>query len=73
MASGKTLILVGDKFYAVTNSMVIAPMPKLQTELSDSDASQKKQITLDDQLIAKDLDLVYVLGKENFNTSIIGE
>lgn len=53
--------------------MVIAPMPKLQTELSDSDASQKKQITLDDQLIAKDLDLVYVLGKENFNTSIIGE
>ena len=52
--------------------MVIAPLPKLQAKLSDSDASQKKQIALDDQLIAKGLDLVYVLGKESSNTSIIG-
>lgn len=72
LAYGKTLALVGDNPNAVADPEVIAPLSKLQAMLPASGASQKIQITLGGQLTAKGRDLVYVLGKENFKTSILG-
>lgn len=72
LAYGKTLALVGDNPNAVADPEVIAPLSKLQAMLPASGASLKIQITLGGQLTAKGRDLVYVLGKENFKTSILG-
>lgn len=72
LAYGKTLALVGDNPNAVADPEVIAPLSKLQAMLPASGALQKVQITLGGQLTAKGRDLVYVLGKENFKTSILG-
>ena len=72
LAYGKTLALVGDNPNAVADPEVIAPLSKLQAMLPASGVSQKIQITLGGQLTAKGRDLVYVLGKENFKTSILG-
>jgi len=72
LAYGKTLALVGDNPNAVADPEVIAPLSKLQAMLPASGASQKIQITLGGQLTARGRDLVYVLGKENFKTSILG-
>ncbi len=69
---GKTLALVGDNPNAVADPEVIAPLSKLQAMLPASGASQNIQITLGGQLTAKGRDLVYVLGKENFKTAILG-
>ncbi len=72
LAYGKTLALVGDNPNAVADPEVIAPLSKLQAMLPASGASQNIQITLGGQLTAKGRDLVYVLGKENFKTAILG-
>lgn len=71
LAYGKTLALVGDNPNAIADPEVIAPLSKLQAMLP-SGGSQNIKLTLSGQLIAKGRDLVYVLGKENFKTSILG-
>ena len=71
LAYGKTLALVGDNPNAIADPEVIAPLSKLQAMLP-SGGSQNIKLTLGGQLVAKGRDLVYVLGKENFKTSILG-
>ena len=71
LAYGKTLALVGDNPNAIADPEVIAPLSKLQAMLP-SGGGQNIKLTLGGQLIAKGRDLVYVLGKENFKTSILG-
>ncbi len=71
LAYGKTLALVGDNPNAIADPEVIAPLSKLQAMLP-SGGSQNIKLTLGGQLTAKGRDLVYVLGKENFKTSILG-
>ena len=71
LAYGKTLALVGDNPNAIADPEVIAPLSKLQSMLP-SGGSQNIKLTLGGQLVAKGRDLVYVLGKENFKTSILG-
>lgn len=45
---------------------------ELQAMLPTGGNAQNLQITLGGQLTAKGRDLVYVLGKENFKTDILG-
>lgn len=71
LAYGKTLALVGDNPNAIADPEVIAPLSKLQAMLP-AGGSQSIKLTLGGQLVAKGRDLVYVLGKENFKTSILG-
>jgi hypothetical protein len=71
LAYGKTLALVGDNPNAIADPEVIAPLSKLQAMLP-SGGGQNIKLTLGGQLVAKGRDLVYVLGKENFKTSILG-
>lgn len=71
LAYGKTLALVGDNPNAIADPEVIAPLSKLQSMLP-SGGGQNIKLTLGGQLVAKGRDLVYVLGKENFKTSILG-
>ena len=71
LAYGKTLALVGDNPNAIADPEVIAPLSKLQAMLP-SGGGQNIKLTLGGQLTAKGRDLVYVLGKENFKTSILG-
>ena len=71
LAYGKTLALVGDNPNAIADPEVIAPLSKLQAMLPSS-GGQNIKLTLGGQLVAKGRDLVYVLGKENFKTSILG-
>ena len=71
LAYGKTLALVGDNPNAIADPEVIAPLSKLQAMLP-SGSGQNIKLTLGGQLVAKGRDLVYVLGKENFKTSILG-
>ena len=71
LAYGKTLALVGDNPNAIADPEVIAPLSKLQAMLP-SGGVQNIKLTLGGQLVAKGRDLVYVLGKENFKTSILG-
>ena len=71
LAYGKTLALVGDNPNAIADPEVIAPLSKLQAMLP-AGGSQNIKLTLGGQLVAKGRDLVYVLGKENFKTSILG-
>ena len=72
LAYGKTLALVGDNPNAIADPEVIAPLSKLQAMLPSGGAAQNIKITLGGQLTAKGRDLVYVLGKENFKTAILG-
>lgn len=71
LAYGKTLALVGDNPNAIADPEVIAPLSKLQAMLP-SGGGQNIKLTLGGQLVAKGRDLVYVLGKEDFKTSILG-
>ena len=71
LAYGKTLALVGDNPNAIADPEVIAPLSKLQAMLP-SGGCQNIKLTLGGQLVAKGRDLVYVLGKENFKTAILG-
>ena len=71
LAYGKTLALVGDNPNAIADPEVIAPLSKLQAMLP-SGGGQNIKLTLGGQLTAKGRDLVYVLGKENFKTAIMG-
>lgn len=72
LAYGPTYAMVGDNPNAGTDPEVIAPLSKLQAMLPTSGATQNLRITLGGQLTAKGRDLVYVLGKENFKTEILG-
>lgn len=72
LAYGPTYAMVGDNPDAGTDPEVIAPLSKLQAMLPAGGAVQNLQITLAGQLTAKGRDLVYVLGKENFKTEVLG-
>lgn len=72
LAYGPTYAMVGDNPNAGTDPEVIAPLSKLQAMLPAGGATQNVQITLGGQLTAKGRDLVYVLGKENFKTEVLG-
>ena len=72
LAYGPTYAMVGDNPNAGTDPEVIAPLSKLQAMLPPGGTTQNLQITLGGQLTAKGRDLVYVLGKENFKTEVLG-
>ena len=72
LAYGPTYAMVGDNPNAGTDPEVIAPLSKLQAMLPKGGAVQNLQITLGGQLTAKGRDLVYVFGKENFKTEVLG-
>lgn len=72
LAYGPTYAMVGDNPNARTDPEVIAPLSKLQSMLPTAGAAQQIQITLGGQLTAKGRDLVYVLGKENFKSEVLG-
>ena len=72
LAYGKTYALVGDNANAGVDPEVIAPLSRLQQILPAAGAPQNVNITLGGELVAKGRDLVYVLGKENFKTAILG-
>ena len=72
LAYGPTYAMVGDNPNAGTDPEVIAPLSKLQAMLPTGGSTQNIQITLGGQLTAKGRDLVYVLGKENFKSEILG-
>lgn len=72
LAYGPTYAMVGDNPNAGADPEVIAPLSKLQAMLPAGGATQNLQITLGGQLTAKGRDLVYVLGKENFKTEVLG-
>ena len=72
LAYGKTYAVVGDNPNAGVDPEVIAPLSRLQQMLPAAGAAQNVNITLGGELTAKGRDLVYVLGKENFKTSILG-
>lgn len=72
LAYGPTYAMVGDNPNAGTDPEVIAPLSKLQAMLPTGGSAQNLRITLGGQLTAKGRDLVYVLGKENFKTEILG-
>lgn len=72
LAYGPTYAMVGDNPNAGTDPEVIAPLSKLQAMLPTGGTAQNLQITLGGQLTAKGRDLVYVLGKENFKTEVLG-
>ena len=72
LAYGPTYAMVGDNPNAGTDPEVIAPLSKLQAMLPAGGATQNLQITLGGQLTAKGRDLVYVRGKENFKSEVMG-
>lgn len=72
LAYGPTYAMVGDTPNARTDPEVIAPLSRLQSMLPTAGAAQQIQITLGGQLTAKGRDLVYVLGKENFKSEVLG-
>lgn len=72
LAYGPTYAMVGDNPNARTDPEVIAPLSRLQSMLPTAGAAQQIQITLGGQLTAKGRDLVYVLGKENFKSEVLG-
>ena len=72
LAYGKTYAVIGDNANAAVDPEVIAPLSRLQQMLPASGGSQNLNITLGGELTAKGRDLVYVLGKENFKTSVLG-
>ena len=72
LAYGKTIALVGDNANASVDPEVIAPLSKLQAMLPEGGSTQKVNITLGGELVAKGRDLAYVLSKENFKNSLLG-
>jgi len=72
LAYGPTYAMVGDNPNAGTDPEVIAPLSKLQAMLPTGGSPQNLRITLGGQLTAKGRDLVYVLGKENFKSEVLG-
>lgn len=72
LAYGPTYAMVGDNPNAGTDPEVIAPLSKLQAMLPAGGGAQNVRITLGGQLTAKGRDLVYILGKENFKTEVLG-
>lgn len=72
LAYGPTYAMVGDNPNAATDPEVIAPLSKLQAMLPTGGSPQNLRITLGGQLTAKGRDLVYVLGKENFKSEVLG-
>ena len=72
LAYGPTYAMVGDNPNAGTDPEVIAPLSKLQAMLPTGGNAQNLRITLGGQLTAKGRDLVYVLGKENFKSEVLG-
>ena len=64
--------MVRDNFNAGMDPEVVAPLSKLQAMLPTGGSTQNLQITLGSQLTAKGRDLVYVLGKENFKSEVLG-
>lgn len=72
LAYGPTYAMVGDNLNARTDPEVIAPLSRLQSMLPTAGAAQQIQITLGGQLTAKGRDLVYILGKENFKSEVLG-
>ena len=72
MAYGKTYALIGDNANSGVDPEVIAPLSRLQSMLPATGGAQNVNITLGGELVAKGRDLVYVLGKENFNTAVLG-
>ena len=72
LAYGPIYAMVGDNPNARTDPEVIAPLSRLQSMLPTAGAAQQIQITLGGQLTAKGRDLVYVLGKENFKSEVLG-
>ena len=72
LAYGATYAMVGDNPNARVDPEVIAPLSKLQAMLPSTSTAKDINITLGGQLTAKGRDLVYVLGKENFKTAILG-
>ena len=72
LAYGPTYAMVGDNPNARTDPEVIAPLSRLQSMLPTAGAAQQILITLGGQLTAKGRDLVYVLGKENFKSEVLG-
>ena len=72
LAYGPTYAMVGDNPNARIDPEVIAPLSRLQSMLPTAGAAQQIQITLGGQLTVKGRDLVYVLGKENFKSEVLG-
>ena len=72
LAYGKTYAVIGDNANAAVDPEVIAPLSRLQQMLPAAGAAQNVNITLGGELVAKGRDLVYVLGKENFKTAVLG-
>ena len=72
LAYGPTYATAGDNPNAGTDPEVIAPLSKLQAMLPTGGSAQNLRITLGGQLTAKGRDLVYVLGKENFKSEVLG-
>ena len=72
LAYGPTYAMVGDNPNANVDPEVIAPLSKLQAMLPAGGGAQQVKVTLGGQLTAKGRDLVYVLGKENFKTEVLG-
>ena len=72
LAYGKTYAVIGDNANAAVDPEVIAPLSRLQQMLPASGGAQNVKITLGGELVAKGRDLVYVLGKENFKTTVLG-
>ena len=72
LAYGKTYAVIGDNANAAVDPEVIAPLSRLQQMLPASGGAQNVNITLGGELVAKGRDLVYVLGKENFKTTVLG-
>lgn len=72
LAFGPTYAMVGDNPNAGVDPEVIAPLSKLKEMMVGSSSAQHIQITLGGQLTAKGRDLVYILGKENFKSDVLG-
>jgi len=71
LAYGPTYAMVGDNPNARVDPEVIAPLSKLKSMVAEGGTSNVA-ISMSGQLVAKGRDLVYVLGKENFKTEVLG-
>jgi len=71
LAFGPTYAMVGDNPNARVDPEVIAPLSKLRGMIAGGSTSNVN-LALSGQLVAKGRDLVYVLGKENFKTELLG-
>ena len=72
LAFGKTYALIGDNANASVDPEVIAPLSRLKDMLPTSVGAQSMDIRLGGELTAKGRDLVYVLNKENFKSTVLG-